>query len=67
MDIWYYSITNWAGDEALAIMKSETEKYVPEEIAIINDKLDHGAWLLNPISQAEFETYQAFGIREIKL
>ena len=47
-------------------MRSETEDYIPEEIHAINEQLGDN-WNIRPITQAEFETYQAFGIKEIKM
>lgn len=68
MTTWcYYKIVGWYScGELRAIMRSETEDYIPEEIHAINEQLG-GNWNIRPITQAEFETYQVFGIKEIKL
>jgi len=69
----YYAITNLQG-ELWFIFKSPTEENVPEEIIAIDKACNPGMKIpgmkdydINEITQVEFETYQAFGIDEIKL
>ena len=63
---WYLVVDS--KDELLAIMKSRTSSYVPSEDNIISAELGDALWYLIQTTQAEFETYQAFGgIKEIKL
>jgi len=42
-------------------------KGIAEELRVIAEALNHEPWNWKVITQAEFETYQAFGIEEIKL
>ena len=67
----YYTITKFYDDELLFIMKSPTTDHVPEETQAIDKACDCGNGMrnynINEITQAEFETYQAFEIGEIKL
>ena len=66
----YYAITNFFDDELMFIMKSSTKAYVPEETRAIDKICSCGngprSYTIDQITQAEFETYQAFGIDEIK-
>ena len=68
----YYAITNLQG-ELWFILKSPTKEHVPAETTAIDRACGYcGDGIRNytvnkEISQAEFETYQAFGIKEIKL
>ncbi len=65
-DAHWFGIVHYDTRELLAILKSRSQFYVPEENLAIQDQVkmpfNHAQ-----ISQAEYETYQAFGIKEIKL
>jgi len=65
-DAHWFSIVHYETRELLAILKSRSRFHVPTEDLAIQDQVkmpfNHAQ-----ISQAEFETYQAFGIKEIKL
>ena len=55
-------------DEICAIMACDIEMSGPVEMRIVNLQLGTKKWAWgDPISEAEFGTYQAFGIKEIKL
>ena len=73
----YWTLVNTDGGELLAIMKSETDDANPrlyrnedEETEAIEKELG-SRWTYgereNGITKAEFETYQVFSIKEIKL
>ena len=66
-EFYWYLILDHPKDELVAIMKSRTSSYMPLEDDIINDELGNALWYLIQTTQAEFETYRAFGIKEIKL
>ena len=67
----YYTIINFIDDELWFIMKSPTTEHVLEETRAIDKACGCGYgtrnYMIDEITQAEFETYQAFGIKEIKL
>lgn len=67
----YYTITQFSDDELVFIMKSPTSKHVPEETQAIDKACGCGYgtrnYMIDEITQVEFETYQAFEIGEIKL
>ena len=55
-------------DDMCAIMACDIEMSGPEEIRIVTSQLGIKKWAWgDPISEAEFGTYQAFGIKEIKI
>ena len=67
----YWTILSSRTDELLAIIESalpDTEVFFNNEIAAINKTLDHAYWIWGrEITDSEFGTYQAFGIKEIKI
>lgn len=69
----YPSPTYWAvvhgNKELLGVMESpeDPDLLYDEEESHINHKVGHGNWSWRQLTQAEFETYQAFDIREFKL
>ena len=54
-------------EEMIAIMECDTEMTESEERRIVTSQLGNNWGWGNPISEAEFGTYQAFGIKEVKL
>ena len=63
---YWFGIVHCETQELLAILKSRSRFYVTTEDFAIHDQVKVPFSHMQ-ISQAEFETYQAFGIREIKL
>ena len=54
--------------EMVAIMECDAGMLESAERRIVNRQLGHDNWSWgNPISETEFGTYQAFGIKEIKV
>lgn len=66
-EFYWYLVLDHPKDELVAIMKSRTSSHVPSEDNTINAELGEVLWYLIQTTQAEFETYRAFGIKEIKL
>jgi hypothetical protein len=66
-EFFWYLVMGHPKDELVAIMKSRTSSHVPLEDNTINAELGEVLWYLIQTTQAEFETYRAFGIKEIKL
>ena len=66
-EFYWYLVVDHPKDELLAIMKSRTSSHVLSEDNTINAELGDPSWYLIQTTQAEFETYQTFGIKEIKL
>ena len=65
-EFYWYLVLDHPKDELVAIMKSRTSSHVPSEDRTIDAELGDDWWYLIQITQAEFETYQAFGIKEIR-
>ena len=65
-DAYWFSIVHGDTQELLAILESRSRFHVPSESLRIRDQVKVPFNHVQ-ISQAEFETYQAFGIKEIKL
>ncbi len=66
-EFYCYLILDHPKDELVAIMKSRTSSYMPLEDDTINAELGNVSWYLIQTTQAEYETYRAFGFKEIKL
>jgi len=64
----YWTILDFSEDELLGIMECEHGEAIEAEICAVNNALNRQQWYWGKkISKAEFETYQVFGIKEIKL
>lgn len=69
----YPSPTYWAvvhdNKELLGVMESpeDPDLLYDEEEILVSGELGHDNWSWRQLTQAEFETYQAFDIREFKL
>ena len=66
-EFYWYLVLDHHKDDLLVIMKSRTSVYVPSEDAAIDAELGDVSWYLVQTTKTEYETYQAFGITEIKL
>lgn len=69
---YYMAIRNHTGDEILGVVVTEGWKLgsgVGISKALLDnlDKVIHEDWWFDNISKAEFETYQAFGIKEFEV
>ena len=67
----FYKIVSEDKEEMVAIfMDLQSGDYSTDDWIVIAKnicgELKHDRWLVFKISQVEFETYQAFGIQEIK-
>ena len=66
----YWTILDFSKDELLGIMECEHGEAIEAEICAINNafNLNRQQWYWGKkITKAEFETYQVFDIKEIKL
>lgn len=71
MSLIYWSIECNRSNEMLGIIASPLEEEdwgFQAEVAAVSEGLDYDNWRWGrQLSKAEFETYQAFGIKEIKM
>ena len=68
----YMAIRSHPGDEILGVVVVEGWKLgsgigISKALMDNLDKVIHEDWWFDNISQAEFETYQTFGIKEYKV
>ena len=67
----YWTVVNQADRELLGIMECEDDITKLEEVNAVDQTFnfnEHRRWFWGvKITKAEYETYQAFGIKEIKV
>ena len=63
----YRTIRLLPGRELVAIVKSEDGILYSEHFQIVTKAIGTHNWHSPKITKAEFETYQVFGIKEIKI